>query len=66
MNNKELKALRRSQFKGICFRLGRIIRFAQKPTAGWFGGSSYGVATSSGKKNGISFERTQGLYKGSM
>jgi hypothetical protein len=65
MKNKELKTLRRSQFKGISFRLGRIIRFAQKTTTGWFGGSSY-IATSSGKKNGISFERTQGLYKGSM
>lgn len=63
MTNKELKKLRRSQFKGISFRLGRIVRFSRKPSSGWFGGSSSSTSLSSGKKAGPGFEATQRQYK---
>jgi hypothetical protein len=64
MTNKELKTLRKSQFKGISFRLGRILRFARPVSKGWFGGSSSGITGLCGKKKGIGFELTQKLYKG--
>jgi len=64
MTNLELKKLRRSQFKGISFRLGRIVRFSRKPSSGWFGGSSsFYNGGSCGKKIGPGFEETQRQYK---
>lgn len=66
--NKDLKILRRSQFKGISFRKGIIQRFSKKIESNYFGGGSFGITPSGicGKKKGIGFEMTQMLYKGSL